>query len=136
MNQLKSSLGNEMIDVNKFVRLLLYFFTAPLLLSVVAHVTLEYNWLKIITNHLGGLGITGLFACLSGFIAYRKGYDFRKTFYIALFVPISLGALVVIFFSIKSGITYCGGGVILLAAAVFALVRLFLKRKTNKVKNI
>ncbi|MFC2135488.1 hypothetical protein ACFLTH_12820 [Bacteroidota bacterium] len=132
MTQLISTPGDEKADHKKFVRQSLYLSAGALIISVIAHFILDYNWLKIITNHIGGLGITVLFACLSGFLAGRKGYDFRKTFYIALFAPISLGIIVVIIFSIKSGFTYCGGGVVLLASAIFAMVSLFLKRKTNK----
>ena len=131
MSQYKSTTGHEKSGPQNFLRQTLYLSAGALTVSVMAHFILDYNWLKIVTNHIGGLGIAGLFACLSGFLAGRKGYDLQKTFYAALFIPVVLGIITVIIISIKFGFTYCGGGIILLASGIFAIVSLFLKRKTN-----
>ena len=104
-------------------------FLGMLIISVAVYFVFSVRWINIITNHLGGLGITGLFACLSGFIAKKKGYNYRRLFLVALIIPIFLGvvALVAVYFS--SGFLYCGGGVILAASLVILIIYSFLKKK-------
>jgi len=109
-------------------------FLGMLIISVAGYLVFTERWANIITNHLGGLGITGLLACLTGFIAKKKGYNHRNAFLVGLFLPIVLGCVAVVLVYFSSGFLYCGGGVILAASLVIIIIySLFKKKKINNL---
>jgi len=79
----------------------------------------DVRWVEAIANHVGGLGVVGLLACLTAYIAGKKGRDPLKAFLWSSLLPIALGVVAVVVVSMRTGFVYCGGGVILLAAVLF-----------------
>lgn len=79
----------------------------------------DVRWVEAIANHLGGLGIVGLLACLAAYIAGKKGRDPLKAFLWSSLLPIALGVVAVVLVYVGTGFVYCGGGVILLSAVLF-----------------
>ena len=110
-------------------KVLLVIFTGCLLISVLGHFVIDNHSIIIITNHLGGLGIIGLFAYLTRFIAKRKGYNYIKAFKLSFFLPIIIGFLAAIIISFKIHFFYCGGGVSLLISFLLVIIVLIMKRK-------
>lgn len=104
-------------------------FLGMLIISVAGYFVSSVRWVNIITNHLGGLGITGLLACLTGFIAKKKGYNHSRAFLVGLFFPIVLGFIAVVLVYFSSGFLYCGGGVILAASLVIIIIYSLIKKK-------
>ena len=101
-----------------------------ILIGVIAYFVFNNNWVQISAYHLGALGITGLFAYITAYIAARKGYNFQKVFLFTFFLPIILGIITVIIVSFFTDFIYCGGGVVLAVSIVLVLIYSFLKKKT------
>ena len=135
MDPLKPEPGSENFsgNSNTWNKRLLLLFAIFLLISVSGHFIVDDHWIKIITNHLGGLGITGLFACLASFIAKHKGYNYWKVFKISLLVPILIGLVAVLFISLKANFLYCGGGFSLLSSLLLVIIVLIMKREKMNV---
>ncbi len=99
------------------------FFLVLLIISIVGYFSLEDHWMEYVFAHSGGLSIVGLFACLAGTIARKKGYGYRKAFYLAFLLPIIVGVLVVFL----SPSVACGGsislGIALITVVLYSLVR-------------
>ena len=103
-----------------------------LIISVAGYFVFSERWVNIITNHLGGLGITGLLACLTGFIAKKKGYNYWRTFSIGFLFPIIIGAISAFMFSPESnrGLPLtCGGWISLVTGIVIITLYSFIKKK-------
>ena len=101
-------------------------FLGMLIISIVGYFEFKDHWVGVFTNHLGGLGIIGLFASLSGIIAKKKGYNYRKVFVLSFILPIILGLDVSFMLFFLAGVEYCGGGVVL-AAALIAIIYSIIK---------
>ena len=123
----KKILG-KLISTDKKVFLI---FSVVLLIGIIGFLSFGHTLTGHIFAHVGGVGILGLLAGLTGIVARRKNYSFRKTFLFGLFLPIILGLVVVGIVFISQGIVYCGGGVSL-AVAVIILISILLLRKRNK----
>jgi hypothetical protein len=87
-----------------------------LMVGTIGSLTFENRWADAVSNHLGGLGVVGLLASLAGYIAKKKGRDYRTAFVLGSLLPITLGALAVFLVFLLADFVYCGGGVILLSA--------------------
>ncbi len=88
-----------------------------------------YNILSdYIFAHVGGLGILGLFAGLSGIIAKKKSCKYRKTFMLSFFLSVILGIIAVVLVFLSQGIMYCGGSVSLAVALLILIIVLLKKR--------
>ena len=110
---------------------LAFIFLGLLAISIIAYFLLRNHWAIIITNHVGGLGIIGLFACLTAYIAKRKAYNYTKAFKLSFFLPIILGLITAIIFSLGKDFIYCGGGVSLLVSLIIPIVYLLINKKKN-----
>jgi hypothetical protein len=75
--------------------------------------------------HVGGLGIIGLFAALTGFIARKKGYGYRDAFLLGFGLPILLGVISVLLVDAMS----CGGSVSLGVALLVVIIYSLAKRR-------
>lgn len=84
-----------------------------------------------IGNHMGGLGVVGLFASLAAHLAMKKGRTYKITFLVASLLPIFLGALVVLAVFILKGFIYCGGGVALASAIIILIVSACLGKRSH-----
>ena len=113
-------------------RLALVFLTL-LIICTIGTFTLEGRLIKAVVNHLGGLAIVGLFACLTAYVAYKKGRDQRKALVIGLLLPIILGAVTVLLVYLSTGHVYCGGGVVLLASPIIIIIYACLRKKRHSV---
>jgi len=116
----------EPISVSKKVFLI---FAVVLLIGIIGFLSFGHTLTGHIFAHVGGLGILGLFAGLSGIIARGKNYNYHKTFLLSFLLPIMLGLLVVGLVFLSQGIVYCGGSVSLAVAIIILIIVLFRKRK-------
>lgn len=90
---------------------------------------------EAVANHLGGLGVVGLLACLAAYIAGKKGRDPRRAFLMGSVLPIALGFVATILVYFTTRFVYCGGGVILLSAILVIIGYSCLrKRKSDRGK--
>lgn len=105
-------------------------FTVILVIGIIGFLIFGHTTTGHIFAHVGGLGIVGLLAGLSGFIARKKNYNYRKIFLLAFLLPIILGLIVVGIVYLAKGIVYCGGGVSLGVAVIF-LITILLFRKSK-----
>jgi hypothetical protein len=106
-------------------------FTVVLVIGIIGYFSFRNTLTGYIFAHVGGLGILGLLAGLSGIIARKKNYSYHNTFLFSFFLPILLGLVVVGIVFLSQGIVYCGGGVSL-AVAVIILISILLFRKRKK----
>jgi len=106
-----------------------FVFLGFLVISIIGHFLLNDHWTIIITNHLGGLGIIGLFAYLTGFIAKRKNYNYWKVIRISILLPIIIGLIAVIIVSLRINFIYCGGGFSLLTSLILVIIYSIIKKK-------
>jgi len=105
-------------------------FLILLIICAIATFTFEDRLVKAVVNHLGALAVVGLLACLTGYIAYKKRRDHRKAFQLSMLLPVILGAIAVLLVFLSTGVVYCGGGVVLLAALIIIAVYACLRRKS------
>jgi len=103
-------------------------FLVLLVLCTIATFTFEDRLVKAAVNHLGALAIVGLLACLTGYIAYRKKRNQKKAFLLSVLLSVILGAIAVLLVYLSTGIVYCGGGVVRLAALTIVVVYLVFPR--------
>jgi hypothetical protein len=96
-------------------------FLGMVIISIFGYFEFGGHWMEIITNHLGGLGVIGLFACLSGFIAKKKGHNYQKVFLLSFILPIILGFDVSFILFFLADMECCGGGVVL-ATSLLAII--------------
>lgn len=109
--------------------------TVVLVIGIIGFLYFDYTPTGYIFAHVGGLGIIGLLAGLSGLIAGKKNYNYSKTFLLAFLLPILLGLIVVGIVFISNGIVYCGGGVSLAVAAIILII-VVLRKKNNLIKKL
>ncbi len=122
----RNKVPGEAISLGKKVFLI---FTIVLVIGIIGFLSFGHTLTGHIFAHVGGLGILGLLAGLSGIIARRKNYNYRTTFLLSFFLPILLGLVVVGLVFLSQGIVYCGGGVSLVVAVIILIIVLFRKRK-------
>ena len=93
---------------------------------------LREGWLSFVLYHIGGLGAAGLLACASAAIAKHKGYDYRRAWLLACFVPIFIGLIVAYLYPPGIGESRpgpCGGSVSLALGLIFIAVWAVVRRK-------
>lgn len=123
----QKKIPGKSISIDKKVFLI---FSVVLIIGIIGYFSFRNTLTGYIFAHVGGLGILGLLAGLSGIIAGRKNYNYRKIFLLSFLLPIILGMLVVGLVFILQGIVYCGGGVSLIVAVIILIcILLFRKRK-------
>ncbi len=110
-------------------------FTATLVIGIIGLLIFGHTNTGHIFAHVGGLGIIGLLASLTGIVARKKNYNYRKIFLLAFFLPIILGLIVVVIVFITNGIVYCGGGVSLAVAVIILISILLIRRRKKQIKN-
>jgi len=126
--------GKDLTSNFSWEKRLPFIFLGFLAISIIGYFLLSNHWTIIITNHLGGLGIIGLLAYLTGFIAKRKGYNYKKVLRLSFFLPIILGFIAVIIISMRVNFFYCGGGVSLLTSLLIIMAYLLVKKR--KLNNL
>ncbi|MFC1724613.1 hypothetical protein ACFL4T_03230 [candidate division KSB1 bacterium] len=104
-------------------------FLGMLIISIAGNFVFRDHWVEVIINHLGGLSIVGLFACLAGFIAKKKGNDYSKAFLLGFFLPIVLGIVAFSLAFFSADMIYCGGGVVLAASLLIVIIYSFTKKR-------
>jgi len=125
---LEKEITKSIIPGNK----LFFLFLGFVIVSFLGHFIFNNHWMKISVYHLGGLGITGLFACLTAFIANRKAYNYKKVLVFSFFLPIALGLLAVIIISLKVNFFYCGGGVVLAVSIILVILYSLIRKRLDK----
>jgi len=96
-------------------------FLAMLIVGAFGSYSLVNRWTDVAFNHIWGLGVVGMLASLSGYIGKKKGRSFTKALAVGTALPYALGALVVVVVYFRSGLVYCGGGVVLLSAILIVI---------------
>ncbi|MFC1619341.1 hypothetical protein ACFL45_05290 [Candidatus Neomarinimicrobiota bacterium] len=89
-------------------------------------------WIGFIFGHTAALSIMGFYACLTGAIAQRKGFGYRRAFRTGFFVPIIVGAVsAFILTPTVDGIVpmTCGGWAALGTGVIVVIAYLIIKRK-------
>lgn len=104
-------------------------FLGLLITSIIGSFAFENHTAEVVVNHLGGLGVVGLLACLAAYIAKKKGRDYTTALAIGILPPVALGAVAVVLVYFLADTVYCGGGVILAAAIAVIIGYSCLKRK-------
>ena len=108
-------------------------FSVVLVIGIIGYFSFHNTLSEYIFAHVGGLGILGLFAGLSGIIAKKKSRNYWKTFMLSFFLSIILGIIAVVLVFLSQGIMYCGGSVSL-AVAVIILIIVLLRRNSKQSK--
>ena len=102
---------------------ILLLFLGLLIIGVIGYLALRNIWIGSIFAHVGGLGIIGLLGGLTGIIAKKKGYGYRKAFLLGLIIPIFSGIIAVL----PDEAFSCGGspslGVALLIVIIYSLIK-------------
>ena len=92
------------------------------------------HWMRYFFAHLGALGVIGLFSCLAGSIAARKGFSYKRAVLSGFFSPIILGIIAAYLIDPpkKEWVpSVCGGAVSLGVALMVVIIYFALKeRKT------
>jgi hypothetical protein len=104
-------------------------FLGMLILGTIGSFAVDDHWVEVVANHLGGLGVVGLLACLAAYIARKRGRNHRRAFVLGILPPIALGVIAVILVMTLTEHVYCGGGVILAAALAVVIGYTCLKKK-------
>ena len=104
-------------------------FLGLLVTSIIGSFAFENHAVEVVVNHLGGVGVVGLLACLAAYIAKRKGRDYTTALVVGILPPVILGAVAVLLVYFLADTVYCGGGVILAAAIAVIIGYSCLKRK-------
>lgn len=104
-------------------------FVVLLIICAIATLVFEERLVEAVANHLGALAIVGLLACLTAYIAYKKGRDQRRAFILSMLLPVILGAIAVGLVFLSTELVYCGGGVVLLASLIIIAVYACMRRK-------
>lgn len=117
-------------------RKLFLFSLITLIFGLIGYFTFWNHWIRYIFAHIGALGIIGLFACLAGAIAERKGLSYKKAVLIGFFPPIILGIIAdYLVDPPREGWlpSSCGGIVSLGVALIVVIIHFFAKkRKENE----
>jgi hypothetical protein len=100
-----------------------------LVVGILGSFVAQNRWADVAFNHLGGLGIVGLMASLTAFVAGWKGRDQRTAFILGTLLPITLGVLTAGAVFFLTGFMYCGGGVVLLTSIVLVIVYSLIRRR-------
>lgn len=106
-------------------------FLALFLVGAAGSFFFDARWIEAATNHMAGLGIAGLLACLASYIARKKGRDPGRAFLLSFLLPIALGFAAVVLVYSTTRFVYCGGGVILLSALLVIVVYACLPKKRS-----
>jgi len=112
-------------------RRLPFLFLGLVIIGIIAHFVFNNHWIHISGYHVGALGVTGLFAYLTAYIANRKAYNFRKVFLLTFLLPIVLGIIISIIASLQVDFFYCGGGVVLAASVILVIIYSLLKKRSS-----
>jgi peptidoglycan/LPS O-acetylase OafA/YrhL len=109
-------------------------FLGMLTMSIISHFVFEGRWAEIIINHFGGLAVVGLLACVASFIAKKRDRDYRKAFVLSSVLPVVLGVGAVVLVYSRTGVVYCGGGVVLAAALITVAAYSCLRMKQRSAR--
>lgn len=92
------------------------------------------HWTRYIFAHIGALGIIGLFACLAGLIAQKKGLNYRKAVFFSFFPSIFFGVIAVYLVEPprENGLPSSCGGVVSLGVAIIVVI-IYLIAKKRKI---
>ncbi len=117
-------------------RKIFLFSLITLISGLIGYFTFWNHWIRYIFVHIGAMGIIGLFACLAGTIAVRKGLSYKKAVLIGFFPPIILGIIAVYLVDPprESGLPSSCGGVVSLGVALMVVIIYFVakERKVNR----
>ena len=111
---------------------LLLLFLGLLIVGIAGFFTFRNTITGLISAHLGALGLIGIFACIAGFIARKKGLNYWRAIAITIVSPIVMGfvfVLAIYFFGKESQQLICGGSVSLAIAILICISYLFAKTK-------
>ncbi len=109
-------------------------FLGLLLVGAAGSFVFDARWVEAVTNHMAGLGIVGLLACLASYIAGKKGRDPGRAFWLGFLLPIALGFVAVVLVYMTTRFVYCGGGVILLSALLVIIGYSCLRKKKSCIQ--
>jgi cell shape-determining protein MreD len=103
-----------------------------LIVGLIGYFIFWNHWTRYIFTHIGALGIIGLFACLTGLIAEKKGLNYRKAVLLGFFPSILLGIIAdyLIDPPRENGLpSSCGGVVSLSVAIIIVIIYLMTKKR-------
>ncbi len=84
--------------------------------------------------HIGALGIIGLFACLTGAIAEKKGFNYKNAVLLGFFPSIFIGIIAdyLVDAPRENGLPSSCGGIVSLGVALIVVI-IYLIAKERKV---
>ncbi len=106
-----------------------------LILGILGYFIFFDHWLRYILVHIGALGVIGLFACLTGAIAAKKGLNYKKAVLLGFFSPILIGIIAdyLIDPPRENGLPSSCGGIVSLGVALIVVIIYYIIKKTEKV---
>jgi len=92
------------------------------------------HWIRYIFVHIGALGIIGLFACLTGAIAEKKGLNYKNAVLLGFFPSIFIGIIAdyLVDPPRENGLPSSCGGVVSLGVAIIVVI-IYLISKERKI---
>lgn len=95
-----------------------------LIVGLIGYFIFCNHWTRYIFAHIGALGIIGLFACLAGLIAEKKGLNYKKAVLLGFFPSIFLGIIAdyLVEPPRENGLPSSCGGVVSLGIAIIVVV--------------
>ena len=118
-----------------FVKKIFVLSIMTLMIGLVGYFIFWNHWIRYIFAHTGALGIIGLFACLAGAIAQKKGLNYRKAVLLGFFPSIFLGVIADYHLDPpkENGLPSSCGGVVSLSVAIIVVIIYIIK--SNHFKN-
>ena len=132
IEKLQSNFENSKMTFAKKIFLLSII---TLIFGLIGYFIFWNHWIRIIFAHIGALGIIGLFACLTGAIAEKKGLNYRNAVLLGFFPSIFIGIIADYLVDPPGeyGLPSSCGGVVSLGVALIVVVIYLIakKRKTS-----
>ena len=114
-----------------FVKKIFILSIITLIFGLITYFIFRDHWIRYIFAHIGALGLIGLFACLTGAIAKKKGLNYRKAVLLGFFPSILLGIIVdyLIDPPRENGLPSSCGGIVSLAVALIIVIVYFIAKE-------
>ena len=107
-----------------------------LIIGLIGYFIFRNHWTRYIFAHIGALGIIGLFACLAGAIAQKKGLNYRKAVLLGFFSSMFLGIIADYLVDPPRNNALpssCGGIISLSVGLIVVVIYLFAKERKNEL---
>ena len=107
-----------------FVKMILILSIITLIIGLIGYYIFWSHWTRYIFVHIGAFGIIGLFACLAGLIAEKKGLNYKKAAILGFFPSILIGVIAdyLVEPPRENGFPSSCGGVVSLGVAIIVVI--------------